>query len=277
MIGFRDNRIASDAAMARYAALRREATFLAGTPADGARRAAVYRDMFSHSGGNHVFPLIAAHGALWALGYFRLGLRLGRVVSLPYAVALKARRRRLDMLDAFSLAFREINRRVFIETYTFYRLTDESGFRSLAEEMTPPALFDQLARCHAARRAGRELSLAEKRELFSAFFLWEQDNIVGPEVDSAVAAFDWPMMKRLALRPNVAFAYLPREVSLRFEDFADKSERIRRGLEAFDAAARVGFDRVEKTLHAYGTAFEAPRVNRRVAPSSSCALNVLSQ
>jgi len=62
-------------------ALRREATRLAGRPADLVQRASVYRHLFAHSGGNHAFPLLGAHGALWGSGYFRKGLRFGGVVA----------------------------------------------------------------------------------------------------------------------------------------------------------------------------------------------------
>jgi hypothetical protein len=47
-----------------YEALTREGTRLAGGLCDLAQRATVYHHLFRASGGNHAFPLIAAHGAL---------------------------------------------------------------------------------------------------------------------------------------------------------------------------------------------------------------------
>src|SRR5882724_7526352 len=57
--------------------LHHEATRLAGGLNDLAQRAAVYHHLYEHSGGNHAFPLIAAHGTLGARGYVRLGIKLG--------------------------------------------------------------------------------------------------------------------------------------------------------------------------------------------------------
>jgi len=49
----------------RYHELRREATVLAGEPADIPQRAALLHEIFLDSAGNHGFAEIAAHGALW--------------------------------------------------------------------------------------------------------------------------------------------------------------------------------------------------------------------
>lgn len=57
---------------ASYQRLRDEAEQLAGRNRDLDQRATVYHHLYHHSRGNHVFPLIAAHGALWASGNFRL-------------------------------------------------------------------------------------------------------------------------------------------------------------------------------------------------------------
>jgi hypothetical protein len=58
-------------------ALREEAEDLAGRTGDFAQRAATYHHLYQHSGGNHAFPLLAAHGALWGSKHFRAGMRLG--------------------------------------------------------------------------------------------------------------------------------------------------------------------------------------------------------
>src|SRR5687767_1523301 len=97
-----------------YAALRREAELMAGARGDLAQRAMVYHHLFRHSGGSHVFPLLAAHGALWGKGYFALGTKVGQVLSLLDLYRPAERRRRLASLAAFADAFRDINRRVCI-------------------------------------------------------------------------------------------------------------------------------------------------------------------
>ncbi len=71
---------------AAYERWHDEAERLAGGLHDLAQRSTVYHHLFAASGRNHVFPLIAAHGALWARGYFRFGMRLGAWLSLPALV-----------------------------------------------------------------------------------------------------------------------------------------------------------------------------------------------
>ena len=55
---------------------RDEGTRLAGRLTDVPHRPAVYHQIYVDSGRNHVFRLIAAHGALWSRGYFTFGLGL---------------------------------------------------------------------------------------------------------------------------------------------------------------------------------------------------------
>src|SRR5690242_6076467 len=100
-----------------YHALRSEAETLAGNLTDLSRRATVYRHIFLASGGNHAFPLIPTHGALWAGGYFRFGMRLGEMLSWQYFGRPDMRRRQLQKLAAFADVFRDINCRVCVDTY----------------------------------------------------------------------------------------------------------------------------------------------------------------
>lgn len=232
--------------------LRREATALAGGLGDLAQRASVYHHMYQHSKGNHCFPLLAAHGALWASGYFRSGMRVGSLVSWGHALAGNVRHRNelMDRLRKFANAFRDINRRVCVETYFVYYLSGTDCLAPAAERLIPANLLDQMARCHAARRAGRAMSDRERRSLFEAFFLWEQETIVGPAVAQAFAEFDWPFIGAIARQPRIAFAYFPH--SLAFSDFSDTAERIEKGLRAFDIAEAVGWKEVEHELASYG-------------------------
>jgi hypothetical protein len=232
-----------------YEALHRDAQRLAGGLTDLAQRATVYHHLFAHSGRNHIFPLIAAHGAMWARGWFRFGMKLGWCCSWQYVHSRETRRKRLAQLTAFADAFRDINRRVCVETYTTYHFTARFGDHPDAGQFVPSEMLRALNRCHAARRNGRELSTGAKRDVFEAFFLDEQQRVVGPQIEQATSAFDWPLMKRLALRPVIRFAYLPRP--LFFRNFADRAERIEKGLRAFDLAAAVGWAQVESALRSY--------------------------
>ena len=147
---------------AAYADLRNEATRLAGGLSDLAQRATVYHHLYQDSGGNHIFPLIAAHGALWARGYFRFGMSLGRGLAYQY---LRAGRRasQLASLAAYADAFRDINRRVCIDIYTNYHFVLRHGHEAGADQLMPAAVFDALQRLNWARQQGRDLSDAERR------------------------------------------------------------------------------------------------------------------
>lgn len=234
-----------------YAAIRGEATRLAGSLTDLGQRAAVYHSLYRDSGGNHVFPLIAAHGALWARGYFRFGMRLGRWMALQFGFNGQRRRDQLQALAAFADAFRDINRRVCVDVYANYHFVNRFGDRAGAENYMPAPIFDAVQRVCRAREHGRSLSNDERLAVFEAHFRNEQVHEVGPSVAQACAALDWPIMKWLALQPIVRFAYFPGWQVLRFHNFADVEERIRNGLQAFAWGAQVGWPVVEERLRHY--------------------------
>ena len=234
---------------AQIAALRREAITLAGRPGDLVQRASVYHHLYRASGGNHVFPLIAAHGALWAGGYFRRNLALGAAAARAVTWLGGNGATKLTGLHALAEAFRDINRRVCVESWYLYHLTARPELAEAAADQVPPTLVDQLARCHSAQRAGAVLSSTDRRALFAAFFAWEQSEIVGPAVARAFAALDWQLAHHIARRPRIAFAYL--SAALPFHDFADTTERVEKGFAAYDGAARAGWGRVESSLADY--------------------------
>jgi len=233
-------------------ALRAEAVAMAGGIGDLTQRASVYHHLFQHSGGNHTFPLLAAHGALWASGYFLAGIRFGAITAAIQHVGGANEAELKRRLRIFAHQFRDINRRVCVETYFIYHLTAAGRFSDAAERIVPLDLLIEMQRCHAARLTGRSLSDAERRSLFCAFFLWEQANIVGPSIDAAFAAFDWPLIRSMALKPRIRFAYFNPLFPLAFRNFADTDERILMGLAAFDRACATGWERVEKRLSSYG-------------------------
>ena len=218
----------SDANLATIAQLREEATSIAGRNEDLIQRASVYHHLYADSGGNHSFPLLAAHGALWASGYFRSGIRFGHIVARTRQMLGDDAEALMFKLTDFAESFRDINRRVCVETFFIYRLTADPSLRDQAQQLVPPRLLSAMDRCHYARETGRALASADRRELFEAFFLWEQAEIVGPSIDRAFAAFDWPLIRSLALRPKIRFAYFGRS-PLSFRNFSNTAERIEKG------------------------------------------------
>lgn len=234
-----------------YAAIRTEAVQLAGGLTDLVQRATVYHHLYRDSGGNHIFPLIAAHGALWARGYFRFGTRLGRLMAIQYGLAGSRRREQVEALAVFADAFRDINRRVCVDVYAHYHFVGRFGDRAGADRLLPAPLFEALRQVWQARRRGRALSNAERLAVFEAHFRHEQEHDVGPSIARAAADFSWPAMRWLALRPVVRFAYFPNWRVLRFRDFADVGERIRNGLQAFAWGERAGWPVVEERLARY--------------------------
>lgn len=233
-----------------YLELRHEAEKLAGSNRDLAQRATVYHHLYHHSRGNHVFPLIAAHGALWAGGYFAFGIELGRWLSWLSLFSSTSRRRKRELLDEFADAFRNVNRLVCIETYTTYHFTALHGDHPNASKWIPSKLLAQLNRVHQARKSGVPLTEAEKREVFETFFLNEQATVVGPKINAAGESFQWPLMRCLALMPHVRFAYM-NGLGLQFWNFCDEAQRVRNGMRACDIALRVGLQHVERTLENY--------------------------
>ena len=235
----------------RFDYWRREGERLAGGLRDVAQRAVVYRQVFRDSGGNHAFPLIAAHGACWSRGHFATGDRIGWWLSWPYAFRGR-RSRKLTALARFADVFRDINRRVCADTYATFHFAREHWDDPSAVGLVPAVLWQALQKLHAARRAGAAFSDAEKLDLFRSHFLYEQEHVVGPALLAAVNAFDWPLLSRIALCPSIRFAYFARGRKMTFRDFSRAEERIANGLRAFEWAAAAGWDAVEERLRDYG-------------------------
>jgi hypothetical protein len=235
----------------KYAAIKEEATRLAGSLEDIPRRAIVLHNLYLDSGENHVFSQIATHGALWAYRYFEVGGWLGRVIANRYFYNAKEKQYRLGLLQSFAEGFRKVNRLVCIDTYTNYHFARQYGETAGAETLIPPTLLDALNRVHTARRAQRSLTPAEKREVFQASFHCEQEVTVAPGVKAAVAEFECRVLKFLCLRPVVRFAYFPSCAILWFGDFSATAERIAKGVRAYDYAERVGWERVKRSMRHY--------------------------
>ena len=235
----------------RYEELKVEATKLAGGLLDIPRRVIILNDLYADSQGNHAFSLLAAHGALWSSGYFEVGGSLGRLIAHRYFYNSTERAYRLGLLDEFAAAFRRVNRLVCIDTYTNYYFTKEYGTEPGSREILPESLLSGLNFIHSACHAGRTLTPSEKRSIFEQSFRCEQEHTVAPGVETAVAAFQCRIMKFLVLHPVVRFSYFPWGRYLLFRNFADKSERIDKGMQAYDHAASMGWPHVHSSLRRY--------------------------
>ena len=231
-----------------YRRIRRAAYALAGEPDDLEGRASLYLRLYRDSGGRNVFPLIAAHGAIWARRYLSKGMLAGRVLALCQGGTPRRVRARLEMIHGFAEAFRDINRRVCAEAYCAWYFTRVHGETAFARRLMPADLLDLLNACHRSQAQGREFPAAQRRALFRAGFLWEQATIATPAVEAAVAGFDWPLAKWFALRPCIRFAYFSPGQYLHFSDFSSESERFAQGAVAYAYAEEAGFARVEAAL-----------------------------
>ena len=247
----------------RYDALKSEAELLAGDLLDIPRRVVILLNLYLDSGGNHAFSQIAAHGALWALGYFETAGSLGRLIGRRYFYNPKEREFRMGILNEFAENFRIVNRQVCIDTYTNYQFAKEFGQHPDAHTILPATLLDALNRVHHAREQQRAMTEVEKRQVFEQSFLCEQEVTVAPGVEIAIATFECRVMKFLCMHPVVRFAYFPRWKYLFFRNFASKSERIERGLAAYDYAVKAGWAKVHDSLKRYGRLpekyFDAPQ------------------
>lgn len=237
---------------AAYTALRHEATRLAGAPEDIAPRVALLHGLYLQSHGNHTFPEVALHGALWAHGAVRLARTMAIVVRLRYGLEARRRALHLAQLQDFLEGLLAINRQVFIDTYTTYYFTQRFGRDPAATAILDPALCTALTAMHDASHSGTILTPEEKRCLFLTCLQYEQDTMVAPRIDRVVARFHRPVLRTILLRPVVRFAYFPRRTYVVFHDFSDKEERIRHAVRSYDLAAAVGWPAVAASLRDYG-------------------------
>lgn len=235
----------------RYQELRREATVLAGQPADIPQRAAMLHEIYLDSRGNHGFAEIAVHGALWGFNFFETTGTLGNLISYRYFYNKKEMKYRHGLLQTFADGFKTANRSVFIDTYSNYYFTKEFGEDKESEKILKPELLDALRQIHAAAKAEKLLDTAERRKLFQTTLQWEQETTVAPKVKEEIAKFDCPVLKRLVLKPFVRFSYFPRFKMFWFKNFSDTGERIRNAHECFEIAERVGWKQVFAALEKY--------------------------
>ena len=241
----------SDLARA-HAEIRADAARLAGGPGDMPQRVALLHAIFVDSGGNHAFPEVALHGALWAYGFYERRGTISRAIAYRYFYDAEERARRSYMLFEFSQGFKEANRSVFIDTYANYVFSKRHGEDPGAGEIIAPELLEALNRVHRAARAGRRLPAAERAQVFEHALMFEQELTVGPKVREEVAKFDCPILTAIVLRPVVRFTYFPRTTYLAFRNFGDTDERIEKAVRSYDLAERSGWQRVGDTIRRHG-------------------------
>jgi hypothetical protein len=235
-----------------YAEIRADATRLAGGPGDMPPRVALLHAIFEDSRGNHVFPEVALHGALWAYGFYERRGTVSRAIAYRYFYDRDERSRRSYMLYAFSQGFKEANRSVFIDTYSNYVFSKRHGEVQGAHALVEPELLEQLNRVHHAARKGRTLPPAERARVFECALMFEQERTVGPKIREEVGKFDCPILSAIVLRPIVRFSYFPRTTYMAFSNFGNTEERIEKALRSYDLAERAGWRRVGDDIRLHG-------------------------
>lgn len=242
----------------------------AGAAPDMPHRAEFYARLYRHSAGNFAFALIAAHACLWGARYVRRGLAVGGAL----AALSRAQQWHRAQIEGFAVAMRSINLDVAVEVATLYRLTAARSDAAGLDAIAAPPLLAALGELHRARRQGRLLPLETRRRLFHDFLLWEQHSHVAAAVDRAVAALDWPWVRRLALMPRLGLAYIPWRLQARFRNFASMDERVEKGLHAFDMAERQGWQRCAALLRVPPQPSQMPPA---MAPATAARFSALSE
>lgn len=229
-----------------HAAMRADGERLAGGLDDLGQRSLVYHQVYRDSGGLFHFPLLASHGALWATWYLRAAWLAAQVFAVCDPTCALKRRARMAAFNTYVDAIKEINRQVMIEAFASLYLYTLCGERACAELKFSDRLAAQFRERFGAGATTFVQTPQGDRDFYETFFRWEQKKVVGPAVDDALAAFDWPFMKALSRRPWVWFFYFNLGRALVFRDFADPEERVRKGLAAFDWAAAKGWDAIAR-------------------------------
>ncbi|MEP1229801.1 MAG: hypothetical protein ABJG88_03930 [Litorimonas sp.] len=231
-----------------YAAITTDAQKLGGGLDDMTQRAVVYHHLYVSSGSNFIFPLIAAHGALWARWYLFLAKHVAVFLAIIDINPRRSFARKMSLYADYVSRFKAINRTVMQETYKVLNIAKLYGAHPVIAADMPKRLCDNLNICHQYAVHGTLMPLEQQRDFYEDFFRWEQNNVVAPAVEEAINAFDWPLMKWFCMRPWVWFSYFRIGRSLVFKNFSDAEERTQKGLSAFDWAKHQGWETIESNL-----------------------------
>lgn len=227
--------------------IRKEAVVLAGDPEDIPQRVAMLFSLYVESKGNHPFPLIALHGALWLHCFFKDVEKFLQHSPMPD----RTRKARLETLDSFTRALKEANREVFIDTYTNYFFTRYFGEMEGAGVISGSDVVAMFRKIHAAAGTGEHLIGSDLKDAFTACLVWEQRNSVSPRVKEESMRIHCPVLQAFCLRPVVRFTYFPFLKLLCFKNFADPAERVSKAIESFDIAVSVGWNEVIESIKKY--------------------------
>lgn len=228
-------------------AIEQDALDLAGRPEDMSGRARTYRELYNASGGNFIFPLIAAHGAVWGCWYLFTGRLVARLLNLLDWSTWPSIAR-VASFDQFVNTIQIINRDVLVEGYVAFHLTRTLGRHAVVKARLSGEMLELLTHMHAATSRGEIQSIAEQRRIYESFFRHEQERVAAPAVERAFAELQWPYMNRICRRPWVWFSYFRYGKSMNFSDFTAADERIEKGLIAFDRGAALGWPSIETLL-----------------------------
>lgn len=241
--------------------LRAEATKLAGEPSDIPQRVVFLHEIYVDSKGNHAFPEVALHGALWAHDFFRATSLLENVGDLFKRIGNVAAL--LETADEFKVAIETTNRQVFIDTYTNYWLTKKYRKHPELSEFVDGDVLPSLLRVQEATATGKPLSADEKREIFLATLNTEQKESVARMMDEAAKNVDPAWFKKIVNRPVLRFTYFPGVKFYAFRDFSNRVDRVACATYAYDVAAEVGFDKVTDAMDEYSALPDAYFADRK--------------
>ena len=231
-----------------YEIISNDAVRLGGRFSDMPQRAIIYHHMYKMSGGNFIFPLIAAHETLWARWYLFLAKISAHFLAVFDLSCKMSRRDKMQAYHKYVNTFKKNNRDLMIETYKVFHFTRlYADHEYVCATMSKP-LRTAFLRCHALAAKNQTMSPAEQRHFFEDYVRWQQDNISGSAFEKALDNFDWPLAKWFAVHPWVKFSYFGFGRSLTYKNYTNAEERLQKNMKAFDWAAKKSWDSVEKNL-----------------------------
>jgi len=226
----------------KYAAIRAKAEAAAGPLSSLRLRARGYLALYHQSNGVCVFALVAANGALWASWYLICAKLAAMLFACLDPTIRMSPRARYRQFAAYVMVLKDINKLVMVETYVLVHTLQQMGVEHAIANGIPA----DLARDYDAAMRANNPSPDTLRDLYHRHFLWEQERVVSTKLDEGFAAFTWPFMRNLCQRPWVWFGYFRPGKSMNFRNFTDQTERVEKGLIAYDRAVATGLDRVAK-------------------------------
>jgi len=231
-----------------YEVIANDAVRLGGRFSDMPQRAAVYHHMYLMSGGNFIFPLIAAHETLWARWYLFLA-KLGANCLALFDISCKlSRRDKMKAYHKYVNTYKKNNRDLLAESYKIFHFTRLYADHEYVCASMPIRLRELFLRCHQLSSGHQKMSHAEQRQFFEEFVRWHHSHVSGTSFVDAYHAFDWPLAKWFCARPWIKFSYFGLGQNLVYKNFTDTEERIQKNMKAFDWAVKKSWASVEKSL-----------------------------